>query len=58
VGEGFRSIFSKITERIKKGANLETEQKLIELREAVLDPQTGNLELREKIRKMERQRSN
>jgi vacuolar-type H+-ATPase subunit E/Vma4 len=58
VGEGVRSIFSKITERIKKGANLETEQKLIELREAVLDPQTGNLELREKIRKMERQRSN
>ncbi len=52
-----KTLFTAITELIKKGANLEAEQKLVELREAVLELQTENLELREKINELEQQLS-
>jgi DNA-directed RNA polymerase subunit M/transcription elongation factor TFIIS len=52
-----KTLFASIAELYKKGANLDAEQKLIELREAVLELQTENLEFKEKINKMEKQLS-
>jgi rRNA maturation endonuclease Nob1 len=52
-----KTLFTAITDLIKKGANLEAQQKLVELREAVLELQTVNLELKTKIGDLEQQLS-
>ena len=45
--------YSEILELIKKGSNLEAQEKIMELREGALELQQENLRLQERINKLE-----
>ena len=47
--------YKEITELIKRGANLEAQEKIIELREGALDLQEENIRLRERVKELESQ---
>ena len=49
--------YSEIIGLLKKGATIEAQEKILELREKAIEVQEENLELREKLLDLERQKS-